>query len=151
MGTEGSRIRNRNRRLRKKNLKRPKQPFQFDWRKYVSLGIFLYIVFHIWNSDYENILLYNNAIKTEAVVYKNARLRHGVRVSYYQFYIAGTRYEGHFTNLEVGDSIDVVYLPKNPKINRYGKAMDKYWSVMLYRKITGKTTANWESPYMTEQ
>lgn len=28
--------------------------------------------------------------------------------------------------------------------------MDKYWSVRLYRKITGKTKANWDMPYMND-
>ena len=32
--------------------------------------------------------------------------------------------------------IEVVYLPKNPKINRNAKAIDKDWCVWAYRKIT---------------
>lgn len=150
MGTEGSRIRNRNRRIRKKNLKRPKQPFQFDWSKYVARSIFFYMVFTFCNIPYENILLYNNGIKTTAVVYANARLRHGVNCSHYQFYISGTRYKGRYADLEIGDSIEVIYLPKNPRVNFPAKGIESSSPVILYRKITGKTIANWDMPYMND-
>ena len=84
------------------------------------------------NIPYENILLYNNGIKTTAVVYANARLRHGVNCSHYQFYISGTRYKGRSADLEIGDSIEVIYLPKNPRVNVSAKNIDYLWKKRIF-------------------
>ena len=53
-----------------------------------------------------------------------------------EFKVSNERYKGEDLNSKLGDSIEVVYLPKNPKINRKAKAIDQDWCVWVYRKIT---------------
>jgi hypothetical protein len=57
-------------------------------------------------------------------------------VSLYEFKVDGIRYTGQDPNSEVGNYIEIVYLPQKPKINRNAKAIDKDWCVWAYRKIT---------------
>ena len=43
--------------------------------------------------------------------------------------------KGEDLNAKLGDSIQVVYLPQNPKINRNAEVLDQDWCIWLYRKI----------------
>lgn len=56
-------------------------------------------------------------------------------VSLYEFKVDGIRYTGQDRNSEVGNYIEIAYLPKSPKINRNAKVLDEDWCVLLYRKI----------------
>ena len=85
--------------------------------------------------ELENICLYEQGQTTKAYVYKLRSIHHGHR-SVYEFKVSNERYKGEDLNSKLGDSIEVVYLPKNPKINRNAKAIDQDWCVWAYRKIT---------------
>ena len=85
--------------------------------------------------ELENIFLYEQGQTTKAYVYKLRSTRHGDR-RVYEFKVSNERYKGEDLNAKLGDSIEVVYLPKNPKINRKAKAIDQDWCVWVYRKIT---------------
>lgn len=86
------------------------------------------------NQELENIFLYKQGETSQAFVYRRtSESRHGVNL--YVFHISGLQYTGRDTDAEVGDSIEVVYLPQNPKINRNIKAIDEDLCVWLYRKI----------------
>ena len=93
------------------------------------------IVFLIGVTEKENIMLYKQGQTTKALVYRRtSKGRRGVGL--YEFRVSGIRYTGHDSNSKVGDSLHVVYLPQNPKINRNAKVLDKDWCIWLYRKIT---------------
>ena len=73
------------------------------------------IIFLIGIRERENIMLYKQGQTTKALVYRRtSKGRRGV--SLYEFRVSGIRYTGHDSNSKVGDSIQVVYLPKKPKI-----------------------------------
>lgn len=92
------------------------------------------IVFLISITEMENIILYKQGQTTKALVYqRTSKGRRGV--SLYEFRVSGIRYTGHDSNSIVGDSIQVVYLPKKPKINKNAEVLDQDWCVWLYRKI----------------
>lgn len=148
MGTEGTRIRNRNRRLRKKNLKKVKEPFYIRflnifsdrWSRFLTWVIPCYIILALCDQCYENILLYNNGLKTEAVVigrFNRWRHRSLQRWERYEFSVLDVKYTGECREQNV-DSLEIIYLPKNPKINRNLKTFNVLTSVSVYRKITGK-------------
>lgn len=82
-----------------------------------------------------NIFLYERGQTTKAYVYKLLST-HNVDRTVYEFKVSNERYKGEDMDSKLGDSIEVVYLPKNPKINRNAKAIDKDWCVWAYRKIT---------------
>lgn len=93
-----------------------------------------WIVFLISNTEMENIMLYRQGQTTKALVYRRtSKGRNGW--SLYEFKVSGIRYTGHDPNSKVGDSIQVVYLPQNPKINRNAKVLDQDWCIWLYRRI----------------
>lgn len=132
MGTEGTRRRNRNRRLRKKEQKLPKKGIR---RNVFIIGALITIVtFFIVKGEIENICLYNKGVEARAYVYKLRSLKTGSR-SVYEFKVSNERYTGEDLNSKLGDSIQVVYLPQNPKINRNAKVLYEDWCVLLYRKI----------------
>lgn len=132
MGTEGTRRRNRNRRLRKKEQKLRKKGIR---RNVFIIGALITIVtFFIVKVEIENICLYNKGVEARAYVYKLRSLKTGSR-SVYEFKVSNERYTGEDLNSKLGDSIQVVYLPQNPKINRNAKVLDEDWCVLLYRKI----------------
>lgn len=92
------------------------------------------IIFLIGIRERENIMLYKQGQTTKALVYRRtSKGRRGV--SLYEFRVSGIRYTGHDSNSKVGDSIQVVYLPKKPKINRNAEVLDQDWCIWLYRKI----------------
>lgn len=92
------------------------------------------IVFLISITEMENIILYKQGQTTKALVYqRTSKGRRGV--SLYEFRVSGIRYTGHDSNSIVGDSIQVVYLPKKPKINKNAEVLDQDWCIWLYRKI----------------
>ena len=132
MGTEGTRRRNRNRRLRKKEQKLPQKGIR---RNVFIIGALITIVtFFIVKVEIENICLYNKGVEARAYVYKLRSLKTGSR-SVYEFKVSNERYTGEDLNSKLGDSIQVVYLPQNPKINRNAKVLYEDWCVLLYRKI----------------
>lgn len=92
------------------------------------------IVFLISITEMENIMLYKQGQTTKALVYRRtSKGRRGV--SLYEFRVSGIRYTGHDSNSKVGDSLQVVYLPQKPKINRNAEVLDQDWCIWLYRKI----------------
>ena len=100
------------------------------------MGIILwaFIVCRVGKIESENFILYKQGQASQAFVYRRtSKGRRGV--SLYEFQISGIRYTGHDTDSAVGDSIEIVYLPKNPKINRNAEVLDKDWCIWLYRKI----------------
>ncbi len=130
MGTEGTRRRNRNRRLRKKGQKTDKK------RRSLIIICITYgiIALLIGKVELENIFLYEQGQTAKAYVYRHtSKGRRGV--SLYEFRVDGIRYTGQDQNSEVGNYIEIAYLPQNPKINRNAKVLDKDWCVLLYRKI----------------
>ena len=132
MGTEGTRRRNRNRRLRKKEQKLPKKGIR---RNVFIIGALITIVtFFIVKVEIENICLYNKGVEAKAYVYRLRSTKNGSR-SKYEFKVSNERYIGEDLNAKLGDSIQVVYLPQNPRINRKAKVLDEDWCVLLYRKI----------------
>ena len=92
--------------------------------------VFWGIVFLIGKTEFENVSLYRQGEITEAFVY-----RHAYRVNLYEFKVLGIKYTGHDINSNVGDTINVAYLPLNPKISRNTEALNQDWVVWLYRKI----------------
>ena len=125
MGSTGSRRRERNRRLRKKKRR----------DLIVICIVFGITALLICKVELENIFLYEQGQTTKAYVYKLRSTRHGDR-RVYEFKVSNERYKGEDLNSKLGDSIEVVYLPKNPKINRNAKAIEQDWCVWVYRKIT---------------
>ena len=130
MGTEGTRRRNRNRRLRKKGQKTDKKR-----RSLINICItFGIIALLIGKVELENIFLYEQGQTAKAYVYRHtSKGRRGV--SLYEFRVDGIRYTGQDQNSEVGNYIEITYLPQNPKINRNAKVLYEDWCVLLYRKI----------------
>lgn len=99
---------------------------------YITFGIFAVLIGKV---ELDNIFLYKQGQTTKAYVYHHtSKSRRGV--SLYEFKVNGIRYTGHDQNSKVGSFIDVLYLSKNPKINRNAKVIDQDWCVWLYRKIT---------------
>ena len=136
MGTEGTRRRNRNRHLRKKEQKLPKTKHIFTISRniFITRALIIIVTFLIVKVEIENICLYNKGVEAKALVYRRtSKGRRGV--SLYEFRVSGIRYTGEDIISKPGDSIQVVYLPKNPKINRNAEVMDKDWCIWLYRKI----------------
>lgn len=89
----------------------------------------------IAKTELENIILYKQGQMTKALVYRHtSKGRRGV--SLYDFRISGVRYTGHDNDSKVGDYIEIVYLPQNPRVNRNSEVLDKDWGVLLFRKIT---------------
>ena len=132
MGTEGTRRRNRNRRLRKKEQKLPKKGIRIN---VFTIGALITIVtFLIVKVEIENICLYNKGVEAKAYVYRLRSTKTG-SISKYEFKVSNERYRGEDLNAKLGDSIQVVYLPKNPRIDRKAKVIDEDWCVLLYRKI----------------
>ena len=130
MGTEGTRRRNRNRRLRKKGQKTDKNRRSLIISR-ITFGI---IALLIGKVELENIFLYEQGQTAKAYVYRHtSKGRRGV--SLYEFRVDGIRYTGQDKNSEVGNYIEIAYLPQNPKINRNAKVLDEDWCVLLYRKI----------------
>lgn len=98
----------------------------------ITFGIFTVLIGKV---ELDNISLYKQGQTTKAYVFHHtSKSRRGV--SLYEFKVNGIRYTGHDKNSEVGNFIDIVYLPNNPKINRNAKVIDQDWCVWLYRKIT---------------
>ena len=130
MGTEGTRRRNRNRRLRKKEQKTDQKR-----RSLIIICItFGIIALLIGKVELENIFLYKQGQTAKAHVYRHtSKGRRGV--SLYEFRFDGIRYTGQDQNSEEGNYIEIVYLPQNPRINRNAKVLDEDWCVLLYRKI----------------
>lgn len=136
MGTIGTRRRNRNRRLKKKEQRKQRRKCAFSRNQLILYILTCTITFLICRAEIQNILLYNHGKITKALVYKYKSTRTGP-LSIYQFYVSETRYIGRDIGLDVGDSIEVVYLPKNPEINRNAEMLERDWGVRLYRKIKG--------------
>ena len=135
MGTESTRRRNRNKRLRKKEQKLPRIKHVLVRKNMFIIPIIISILtFLIAKTEIDNIRLYNKGVKTKAFVYKLHSLKTGTR-SVYEFNVFNERYTGEDLNAGLGDSIDVVYLPKNPKINRNAEVLDQDCVIWLYRKI----------------
>ena len=135
MGSTGSRRRERNRRLREKEMKSIPKPDKKRRDLIVICIVFGIIALGICKVELENIFLYEQGQTTKAYVYK-LRSTKNVDMSVYEFKVSNERYKGEDLNAKLGDSIEVVYLPKNPKINRKAKAIDQDWCVWVYRKIT---------------
>ena len=135
MGTEGTRRRNRNRRLREKEMKSIPKPDKKRRDLIVICIVFGIIALLICKVELENIFLYEQGQTTKGYVYKLLPT-HNVDRTVYEFKVSNERYKGEDLDSKLGDSIEVVYLPKNPKINRNAKAIDKDWCVWAYRKIT---------------
>lgn len=136
MGTEGTRRRNRNRHLRKKEQKLSKINHIFTESRniFITGALIIIVTFLIGKVEIENICLYNKGVEAKAYVYKIRSLKTGSR-SVYEFKVANERYIGEDLNSKLGDSILVVYLPQNPKINRNAEVLDQDWCIWLYRKI----------------
>ena len=101
---------------------------------FITRALIIIFTFSIVKGEIENICLYNKGVEAKALVYRRtSKGRRGV--SLYEFRVSGIRYTGHDSNSEVGDSIQVVYLPKKPKINRNAEVLDQDWCIWLYRKI----------------
>lgn len=132
MGNEGTRRRNRNRRLRKQSQKQPNKRHAFAVSRNVFIiGIFISVMtFSIGKAVIDNIRLYNKGVEAKAYVYRYHR-----RDGLYEFKVLNERYTGRGLACNPGDSIQVVYLPKNPRINRHAEVMDKDWGIWLYRKL----------------
>ena len=134
MGTEGTRRRNRNRRLREKEMKSIPKPDKKRRDLIVICIVFGIIALGICKVELENIFLYEQGQTAKAYVYRHtSKGRRGV--SLYEFRVDGIRYTGQDQNSEVGNYIEIAYLPQNPKINRNAKVLDKDLCVLLYRKI----------------
>lgn len=134
MGTEGTRRRNRNRRLREKEMKSIPKPDKKRRDLIVTCIVFGITALLICKVELENIFLYEQGQTTKAYVYKLRSTHHGDR-SVYEFKVSNERYKGEDLNAKLGDSIQVVYLPQNPRINRNAEVIDEDWCVLLYRKI----------------
>ena len=136
MGTEGTRRRNRNRHLRKKEQKLSKINHIFTESRniFITGALIIIVTFLIGKVEIENICLYNKGVEARAYVYKLRSLKTGSR-SVYEFKVSNERYTGEDLNSKLGDSIQVVYLPQNPKINRNAEVLDQDWCIWLYRKI----------------
>lgn len=135
MGTEGTRRRNRNRRLRKKSQKQPNGDAFTISRNVFVIGVFIPVLtFLIGKTAIDNIRLFDKGVEVKAYVYKIRSLKTGSR-SVYEFKVLNERYTGEDSNSKLGDSIQVVYLPNNPKINRSAEVLDKDWGIWLYRRL----------------
>lgn len=102
----------------------------------ISIIVWCFTLFPVVKIELENIILYKQGQVTKALVYRHtSKGRRGV--SLYEFRISSIKYTGHDGDSNVGDSIEVVYLPKNPEINRNAEMLERDWGVRLYRKIKG--------------
>ena len=101
---------------------------------FITSALIIVVTFSIVKVEIENICLYNKGVEAKAYVYKLRSLKTGSR-SVYEFKVSNERYTGEDSNSKLGDSIQVVYLPQNPKINRNAKSINGDWCVWLYRKI----------------
>lgn len=135
MGSTGRHRRNRNRRLREKEMKYIPKPDKKRRSLIIICITFGIIALLIGKVELENIFLYEQGQTAKAYVYRHtSKGRRGV--SLYEFKVDGIRYTGQDQNSEVGNYIEIVYLPQKPKINRNAKVIDQDWCVWAYRKIT---------------
>lgn len=71
---------------------------------------------------YNNYRLGRDGICTTAVIYKNGKRCY----MHYKFQVDGVAYYGkEWTSKTIGDTVSIVYLPSNPKINRSNKIIKK--------------------------
>jgi hypothetical protein len=86
---------------------------------FIVFAVIVYVVF-VNQSDYNK--LKNSGIRTKGIVFdKKIPGYRGIVNTYYRFYVKGVSYEENSDDddkIEIGDSIDIIYLESDPRINR---------------------------------
>lgn len=103
------------------------KPHKHIWNKILKNPLwYLFGMFVLLKGGYEtynNYRLKNEGICTSAVITGNAKRGH----RFYRFRVNGVTYQGKgWTDKTIGDTLTVVFLPSNPKINRYNQMTSKY-------------------------
>ena len=86
----------------------------------------VFVFFVIAKRTIENYQLRNGGICTKAIIQNKYTERHK-QVRVYKFRIGNKVYSGksiYDWHLDIGDTLDIVYLPSNPKINRSVKSIE---------------------------
>lgn len=87
---------------------------------------YLFWIFVLAKGGYEtynNYRLKNEGICTSAVITDNAKRGY----MFYRYQVNGVTYRGKgWTDKTIGDTLTVVFLPSNPKINRYNQTISKH-------------------------
>lgn len=96
------------------------------WNKILKNPLwYIFGIFVLAKASYEtynNYRLENDGICATATIYANGKKGY----MWYQFQVNGICYKGHeYTNKAIGDTLTIVYLPSNPKINRSQKFLQK--------------------------
>ena len=89
-----------------------------------ALGV--YMLFVMAKRTIEIYQLRNGGICTKAIIQKKYTERHK-KVRVYKFRVENKVYSGssiYDWHLDIGDTLDIVYLPSNPKINRSVKSIE---------------------------
>ena len=92
----------------------------------ITVSIILILVWGIITASQRtigNMKIQNDRRETVGIVYAEGDIstRRHKNIKYYNFFINGDKYEGRSSydkDLNVGDSIRIVYYPKDPNINR---------------------------------
>lgn len=86
----------------------------------------VFVFFVIAKRTIENYQLRNGGICTKAIIQNKYTERHK-QVRVYKFRVGNKVYSGtsiYDWHLDIGDTLDIVYLPSNPKINRSVKSIE---------------------------
>ena len=111
---------------KKIQVKKQKKFRETFWNKFRKNPLFyLFLLFFLIKGSYEtynNYRLERDGIYTTAVIYKNGKRCY----MHYKFQVDGVAYYGkEWTSKTIGDTVSIVYLPSNPKINRSNKMIEK--------------------------
>lgn len=108
------------------------KPQKNIWNKILKNPLwYLFLIFVLVKGGYE---IYNNyrleryGICTQAIVQKTYQEMHK-RITIYKFCVENKAYSGksiYDRHLDFGDTLDIVYIPFNPKINRSNKTINKH-------------------------
>lgn len=110
---------------KKIQVKKQKKSRETFWNKFRRNPLFyLFLLFLIKGGyeTYNNYRLGRDGICTTAVIYKNGKRCY----MHYKFQVDGVAYYGkEWTSKTIGDTVSIVYLPSNPKINRSNKIIKR--------------------------
>lgn len=111
---------------RKSNVKRQTKYAGVNMKNIIIYALGVYMLFVMAKRTIEIYQLRNDGICTKAIIQKKYTERHK-KVRVYKFRVENKVYSGssiYDWHLDIGDTLDIVYLPSNPKINRSVKSIE---------------------------
>ncbi len=90
--------------------------------------VVIVVIIHIFSGSKDNNKLKNEGVSIKGIVIeKRTPGYRGIVNTYYKFYVNGNMYEGHSDvddNINIGDSIDIIYWKYDPSLNKSKSMME---------------------------